>query len=344
VKDGSTLRLYIDGQQEGSTFDGVGNGTIGTPSINLGSRGNGLFWKGSMDELRFWNFARSAAQINADMNTSLTGSEGGLVGYYPFDDCVLEGEYARVDDKSFTDNDAFPSFTLRDCSISNWVGGAPVTYPDTDNDGSGDVCDLCDGDDRTGDSDNDGICDDIDPDGPPCNGIAISAVDTTYNIGTAIVRAEQNITTSGEVTVPNGANVSYFAENSITLSPGFQASGNFSAIIAPCVDLGGTIANRTIEPRAILVKNIDELALTIAPNPTSGMTNITYQLPKDEAVQIHLFNLQGQHLHTLLQTTGQSAGTHQLQWNASDLASGLYFIHIQTPTTSKIEKLMITSY
>ncbi|MEM0992852.1 MAG: LamG-like jellyroll fold domain-containing protein [Bacteroidota bacterium] len=344
VKTGSTLRLYIDGVEEGSTFDSTVGGQLGWPLFTLGSRVNGLFWKGTMDEVRFWDYGRSAAEINADMNTSLTGNEGGLVAYYPMDDCSIDSTFATITDKSVTNNLAFPTFLLQDCTISNWVGGAPVMYLDDDNDGFGNACDLCDGDDNFGDSDNDGICDDIDPDGPPCDGIAISAVDTTYNIGTATVRADQNITTSGEVIVPNGATVSYFAENSITLSPGFQATGNFSAAIAPCVDLGGTIANRTIEPRAVPVKSIDELTLQIAPNPTSGMTNITYTLAKDEAVQIHLFNLQGQHLHTLLQATGQSAGVHHLQWHATDLTSGLYLLQIQTPTARKIEKLMIASY
>jgi hypothetical protein len=40
---------------------------------------------GRMDEVRVWNVARNAAQIQADMCKKLTGSESGLVGYWNFD-------------------------------------------------------------------------------------------------------------------------------------------------------------------------------------------------------------------------------------------------------------------
>ncbi|HEY6913644.1 MAG TPA: LamG-like jellyroll fold domain-containing protein [Paludibacter sp.] len=39
----------------------------------------GRFFNGQMSDLRFWNVARSQAQIVADMTSTLTGSEAGLV-------------------------------------------------------------------------------------------------------------------------------------------------------------------------------------------------------------------------------------------------------------------------
>ena len=42
------------------------------------------YYVGAMDELRIWNVARSASQINATMNCHLNGDETGLVSYYTF--------------------------------------------------------------------------------------------------------------------------------------------------------------------------------------------------------------------------------------------------------------------
>ncbi|MBW2268712.1 MAG: serine hydrolase [Deltaproteobacteria bacterium] len=40
---------------------------------------------GDIDEVRIWNLARTQQEIAADMTLALTGSEAGLVGYYPLD-------------------------------------------------------------------------------------------------------------------------------------------------------------------------------------------------------------------------------------------------------------------
>src|SRR5947208_12107575 len=39
-----------------------------------------------MDEVRVWNYARPPEQIRANLFTTLTGKEPGLVGYWNFDD------------------------------------------------------------------------------------------------------------------------------------------------------------------------------------------------------------------------------------------------------------------
>lgn len=44
-------------------------------------------------QVRVWSIARSQDEIRAGMHLSLTGSEDGLSGYWPFDECT--GERAR---------------------------------------------------------------------------------------------------------------------------------------------------------------------------------------------------------------------------------------------------------
>jgi hypothetical protein len=51
----------------------------------------GTYWtstdttNGAIDEVRIWSIARSQADIQSTMNTTLTGSEPGLVGYWKLD-------------------------------------------------------------------------------------------------------------------------------------------------------------------------------------------------------------------------------------------------------------------
>ncbi|MBT4822437.1 MAG: hypothetical protein HON70_42405, partial [Lentisphaerae bacterium] len=55
---------------------------------------------GLLDEVRIWSAARTAAQLDAARQTTLTGAEGGLVGYYAFDDggATVEDFTQRNDD------------------------------------------------------------------------------------------------------------------------------------------------------------------------------------------------------------------------------------------------------
>ena len=70
----------------------VGRGafTAGTPvlcnstaALYIGQNGAGAeYFQGSMDEVRIWNIARTQAQIQQTMLTTLNGNESGLVGYW----------------------------------------------------------------------------------------------------------------------------------------------------------------------------------------------------------------------------------------------------------------------
>lgn len=58
----------------------------------LGSMyGNIGNWNGGLDEMRIWDHARGADQINAFKDTILTGKEQGLIAYYDFDQGKPEG-------------------------------------------------------------------------------------------------------------------------------------------------------------------------------------------------------------------------------------------------------------
>ncbi|MBI3231956.1 MAG: LamG domain-containing protein [Candidatus Doudnabacteria bacterium] len=85
-----TITLYQNGVQFGSVLTGV---TV-VPSTNteiisigrLTSNAVGSQINGQIDEVRLWNTARTAAEINANYSKQLTGSEAGLVGYWNFNE------------------------------------------------------------------------------------------------------------------------------------------------------------------------------------------------------------------------------------------------------------------
>ena len=86
VKEGSELRLYIDGFLDGTTTDMTTGNTQNSSPLYIGRRGdNQNYFKGEIDELRIWNTARSQQEIQDNYQNSLTGSENGLVGYWNFD-------------------------------------------------------------------------------------------------------------------------------------------------------------------------------------------------------------------------------------------------------------------
>ena len=67
--------------QMGSIDSGV-DAFLGAWSDSL----NGDRWHGKIDDVRIWNTARTATQIQNNTNTQLTGNEAGLVANYSFDD------------------------------------------------------------------------------------------------------------------------------------------------------------------------------------------------------------------------------------------------------------------
>ncbi len=80
----SMLSLYKNGVLVGSlSFPGYV-----AEDIQIGSWNTSNYMAGSIDEVRIWNVARTQAQIQANMNQTILGTQTGLVAYYNFNDGV----------------------------------------------------------------------------------------------------------------------------------------------------------------------------------------------------------------------------------------------------------------
>lgn len=82
--DGNDYTLYVNGELVHNDTSAAGKTPDSQPVRWIGRVDNSF--QGNIDEVRLWNVARTQAEIQAAMNTALTGSESGLLAYYNFDE------------------------------------------------------------------------------------------------------------------------------------------------------------------------------------------------------------------------------------------------------------------
>lgn len=76
------------------------------------------------------------------------------------------------------------------------------------------------------------------------------------------------------------------------------------------------------------------------PNPFNPATNIKYQIPKESLVKITIYDVLGKNVATLVNEK-KNAGSYEIEFNASNLASGLYFYKIEAGEFSDVKKMML---
>ncbi len=76
------------------------------------------------------------------------------------------------------------------------------------------------------------------------------------------------------------------------------------------------------------------------PNPFNPTTNIRYTIPQQTAVRLRVFNLLGQQLVELVNEV-KPAGTHVVGFDASRLATGVYFYRIEAGSFNDVKKMVL---
>ena len=76
------------------------------------------------------------------------------------------------------------------------------------------------------------------------------------------------------------------------------------------------------------------------PNPFNPTTQIQYILPKNALVKLEVYNISGQKVMELVNEF-KNAGTHQVQFDASGLASGVYIYRMVTPEFTQVKKMLL---
>jgi len=90
--------------------------------------------------------------------------------------------------------------------------------------------------------------------------------------------------------------------------------------------------HRSIEKSYILYQNY--------PNPFNPVTAITFSLPKEQNVQLKIFNMIGQLITTLYEGP-KTAGTHTILWDGSHVPSSVYYCQLQAGEYTKTIKMIL---
>jgi hypothetical protein len=76
------------------------------------------------------------------------------------------------------------------------------------------------------------------------------------------------------------------------------------------------------------------------PNPFNPITTINYQLPVTSYVDMSIYNLLGQKVATLV-SEKKNAGYHQVEWDASEFASGVYYFRLEAGDFRRVRKMVL---
>lgn len=109
---------------------------------------------------------------------------------------------------------------------------------------------------------------------------------------------------------------------------------------------GGIPAHLYFYPRLITSvanneENISSLPLTQNyPNPFNPVTKIRFFLSNTSNVTLKIYDVLGHHIETLVDNR-ITAGQHEVEWNATGIASGVYLYQLQTDRFIESKKLLV---
>ncbi len=76
------------------------------------------------------------------------------------------------------------------------------------------------------------------------------------------------------------------------------------------------------------------------PNPFNPNTIINFTLQKSHVVKLEIFNLLGQKIQTLLNKK-MSSGSHEIEFSAKDLPSGVYLVSVESGSFKDMKKMIL---
>jgi hypothetical protein len=130
-----------------------------------------------------------------------------------------------------------------------------------------------------------------------------------------------------------------FSQGGLLPASGFLSNSDISLVFSAGETIVGEFGNESMTlvvipiPDLSLVptsnEGLDDVPVEFSlgqnyPNPFNPSTTINYALPKASDVSIDVFNILGKKVATLVDQR-KTAGSHSVQFQASNLSSGVYF-------------------
>lgn len=76
------------------------------------------------------------------------------------------------------------------------------------------------------------------------------------------------------------------------------------------------------------------------PNPFNPSTTIDFTIPENGLVSLKIYNILGQEIATLVNEF-LNKGNHSINWNASNMPSGIYFYNISFNNQFKSGRMIL---
>ncbi len=150
------------------------------------------------------------------------------------------------------------------------------------------------------------------------------------------------------------------AFHNLYLDPRFVdlAAGDYHLLdSSPCIDAGdpasppdsdGTVADIGAFSSPYLPDAVDDplilqpsaFILSAYPNPFNATTVLSYDIPQAASVTLKLYNLLGEEVAMLVNSTIQP-GRYRTRWNAAEFSSGTYLAVLQTGDHRFVQKLLL---
>jgi len=142
----------------------------------------------------------------------------------------------------------------------------------------------------------------------------------------------------------NVDNISSFINFDFTPAEGFDGKStlNFEDVIL--AGENGTPINTTASSVVVDTNNMLPIKTSLNasyPNPFNPATTINYDLAVDGYVEILVYDVLGREVANLFSGEQVAASNHQVMWNASNQASGTYFVIMNAGSYSNTQKLTL---
>ena len=140
--------------------------------------------------------------------------------------------------------------------------------------------------------------------------------------------ASSSITASNVVSF---GTVNFFSPD-ISLNNGFEVTGGvFYAENAGCTN------------NKIISSDIENLDLSIQPNPFSSHTNIGFSLSKEQPVTILVNDVSGKLIYNVINKQLKAKGKHHITFKADNLMSGMYYVTVKTDNNLTTQKMILNN-
>ncbi len=144
IFDDGDVRLYVDGQLVANVQTDAGPLDHSSSNLTIGGAtfGSTEFIRGDIDDVRIWNYARSATEIANNYNRSINSNQPGLIAHYRFD----TGSGQSIFDSTPNGLDGTIGLTANaETDDPTWLSvGVPLPGNDCNQNGVLDACEIAD--------------------------------------------------------------------------------------------------------------------------------------------------------------------------------------------------------